>query len=379
MKPSIRVLIFVKSLDGGTGTYTEDIQLLSKPSKTTQIILQTLVLETPKYRHVSIPKNNFFAPTDYYPETYGLTFRNIVFLLKELFWVKNRINHYKPDIIVTIDAHCLVIAQLASIIWSPGTKILATIHNNLSEILHIKSTPLFLFVAKPVIRFFLTKAQGVVCVSRQLAEDLYRSFDLKKKPSVIYYGLKSVRRNPVQGKLHTPRVITCVSRLVEQKDHDTLVKAFFLAQQVYPDMMLYIVGDGPLKEKIQEKVRKLGIKEKVIFTGWVQDSRNNMAESDIVILSSRREGFGYVLIEAMQMGKPVIATDSPYGPSEILEGDTYGLLVPKGDAEAMKQAMLRILSNKTVYQHYVQASLKRSRMFSMNNMINQYRQVITSL
>jgi len=140
---------------------------------------------------------------------------------------------------------------------------------------------------------------------------------------------------------HGP-VIACIGRLVPVKDHRTLFRAFARLHAAWPARLI-VFGEGPLEAELRAFVRELGIADNVLFAGYVNDPAACYAVADLVVLSSLTEGFGNVLIEAMAAGVPVVSTDAPHGPREILDNGKYGALVPVGDAEALATAMANAL------------------------------------
>lgn len=141
-------------------------------------------------------------------------------------------------------------------------------------------------------------------------------------------------------------VIATAGRLVGVKDHKTLLRGFAALLKVRP-ARLVLFGDGPLRAELEAESRVLGIASRVLFAGYVNDPAACYAAADLFVLSSTSEGFGNVLIEAMAAGVPVVSTDAPHGPREILADGQYGTLVPVGDAEALAIAMGAMLDNPT--------------------------------
>lgn len=139
-------------------------------------------------------------------------------------------------------------------------------------------------------------------------------------------------------------VIATAGRLVPVKDHKTLLRAFAELLQRRP-ARLVIFGEGPLLGELRAETEAIGIASRVLFAGYVNDPAAIYASVDLFALTSLTEGFGNVLIEAMAAGVPVVSTDAPHGPGEILAGGTYGPLVPVGDAEGLAVAMDQVLAN----------------------------------
>ncbi|WP_235090596.1 MULTISPECIES: glycosyltransferase [Mycetohabitans] len=141
--------------------------------------------------------------------------------------------------------------------------------------------------------------------------------------------------------------IVSVARLDEiQKDHRTLLRAYqrlVMAHVVREHLV--IVGDGAFRAELEQLARELGIGERVHFTGQLNNPHPVIAGATLQILSSRYEGMPMVLLEGLALGRPIIATDCPTGPSEILNGGRAGILVPVGDVDAMVDAMRTVLTN----------------------------------
>jgi len=139
-------------------------------------------------------------------------------------------------------------------------------------------------------------------------------------------------------------VIITVGRLVPVKDHRTLLRAFALLRARRP-ARLVIFGEGPLDSELRAYGLELGIGSDVVFAGYVNDPAACYASADLFVLSSLTEGFGNVLIEAMASGVPVVSTDAPHGPREILADGRFGPLVAVGNAEALAAAMAETLDS----------------------------------
>ena len=138
-----------------------------------------------------------------------------------------------------------------------------------------------------------------------------------------------------------PPVVLGVGRLEPQKDFATLVDAFQRVLVERPCRLL-ILGEGPLRGELEERVRALGLEDCTSLPGWAENPYAHMARAALFVLSSRFEGFGNVLVEALACGCPAVSTDCPAGPAEILEDPE--LLAPVGHPEALAAVMLRALA-----------------------------------
>jgi glycosyltransferase involved in cell wall biosynthesis len=133
-------------------------------------------------------------------------------------------------------------------------------------------------------------------------------------------------------------VFVTAGRLVAQKDHETLLRALALHRQRIPGRLL-ILGEGPMRDRLGALAAELGVDDAVDFLGFQANPLPMFRNADAFILSSRAEGFGNVLVEAMACGTPVISTDCRYGPAEILAGGRFGTLVPPHDPVSLAVAM----------------------------------------
>jgi len=138
-----------------------------------------------------------------------------------------------------------------------------------------------------------------------------------------------------------PRILT-VGNLKPVKNHPLLLRAF--AALGRPEARLMLLGQGRNEAALRALADSLGIGDRVIFAGFHPDPAPFYATADLFVLSSDHEGFGNVIVEALSCGLPVVSTDCPSGPAEILENGRFGRLVPVGDAGALTAAIDLALS-----------------------------------
>jgi glycosyltransferase involved in cell wall biosynthesis len=194
-------------------------------------------------------------------------------------------------------------------------------------------------------------ADTVVSISDGVREDLLGSVGLKGVPVTTIYNaavaptMRLRAREPTGHRWledHEVPVVLSAGRLAREKDFPTLIRAFARLLEVR-DARLILLGEGPERPRLESLARDLGIAERVDLPGHVPNPYAYMARADVFALSSLWEGFGNVLAEALYLGAPVVATECPGGPREILAGGRYGQLVPVGDAEAMASCLKRAL------------------------------------
>lgn len=192
--------------------------------------------------------------------------------------------------------------------------------------------------------------------------------------SMVHAGLTLLAKARVKHPWFdrdAPPVILGVGRLELQKDFATLLRAFALVRGRRP-ARLVILGEGTRRAGLQALARTLGVAEDVDLPGSVQNPHAYMARAAVFALSSRWEGLSRVIAEALAAGCPVVSTDCPSGPAEILEGGAYGRLVPVGDSRSFAEALLATLDEappKERLQH-------RAQYFSLEQSTDRYLDVM---
>jgi glycosyltransferase involved in cell wall biosynthesis len=161
-----------------------------------------------------------------------------------------------------------------------------------------------------------------------------------------------------------PPVILGVGELSARKDFETLVRAFALVRRERP-CRLVIVGRGRQRDSLLALATDLGVTDDVALPGFVTNPYAYMHRAGVFVLSSRIEGFGNVLVEALAAGAPVVSTDCPSGPSEILDGGRYGKLVLVGDALAMARAISETLDSPPALEQRREAACRYSVEYSV--------------
>ena len=170
------------------------------------------------------------------------------------------------------------------------------------------------------------------------------------------------RRIAARGMLKLPQdaiVIGAAARLEKQKRPDKLITIFNELKINFPNLYLVLVGMGSLEPTLKEQTRRLGICDKVIFTGWQPAVEKILPAFDLAVQLSRNEGFGTSTIEAMACGLPVVATDVP-GTRDILASGEGGILVPADDLKATVAACQKLLANKTLRKQLGQKGRQES-------------------
>ena len=185
-------------------------------------------------------------------------------------------------------------------------------------------------------------------------------------------ALSSKAQQPIEEawlRTKTVPVIVACGQLTQQKAQDTLLRAFALLRQTTP-ARLVILGEGEERDALLSLAQELGVAEDVSLRGVVDNPIAWFAKSDLFVLSSRCEGQSLVLIEALVAGVPIVSTDCPSGPREVLENGRFGALVPVDNVAALSEAMSRVL-NKTPKIDKA-ALTQHLQKYSVENMIAGY-------
>ncbi len=181
-------------------------------------------------------------------------------------------------------------------------------------------------------------------------------------------------RSELGAKADTP-LVGSVARLSWEKDHETLFRAFSRLLPEHPDVRLLVVGDGPLRRSLEERVRDLALGDAVQFLGTRRDVPDVLAALNVFVLASREEGLPVALLEAMAAGLPVVATSVGGIPDVVVDGET-GLLVPPGDPARLSEAIFRLMNNGEEARAMGREASKRvAERFDVSRMVRAYEDV----
>lgn len=229
---------------------------------------------------------------------------------------------------------------------------------------------------RATMRWLLPRADAVVAVSKGAAVDLERFAGLRSGSVRAIYN-PAARRHGVEGSPPpdgfvewsdgSRKRVLAVGTLKAVKDFPTLLRAF-ARMEMGAEARLLILGEGTERPALERLLTELGLEGRVELPGAVVDPAPFYAKADLFVLSSTNEGFGNVIVEALEHGVPVVSTDCPSGPREILENGEYGALVPVGDADAMARAMDDALCS----DHDTQKLKRRAQDFSVDKAADAY-------
>ena len=239
----------------------------------------------------------------------------------------------------------------------------------------------------PLLRRTYLEADAIVAVSNGVADDLASYIGISRELITTIYNpavcpdLQIKAQEPLEHPWFAPDappVVLSVGRLGKSKDYPTLLRAFARVRAERPARLI-ILGDTDSLNKrderraqLMELAAKLGVADDVALQGFVQNPFAYMVRASVLVLSSLYEGFANVLVEALACGCPVVSTDCPSGPAEILDNGRFGLLVPVGDDAAMARAVCTALDSPPDREQL----RARAAMFSFDQAIDKYEEVL---
>ncbi|MDM1545268.1 glycosyltransferase [Ignatzschineria indica] len=295
-------------------------------------------------------------------------------MLLSLFPFVSYLRRNKPDVVLSAMNHVNVIAVIAKSFSLGKFKLIISEHSNLSV-----SSRFNKGFKNSVVNFLVNwiykKADSIVAVSNGVADDLSRVTGISlKRISTIYnpvvtdelLRLKSIRPDSF---IDNDKYILSVGRFVTAKDFNNLIEAYSKSN-AKSEYKLVILGDGELREGLEEKIKELSLDGKVLLPGFVDNPFYWMANAELFVMSSVYEGLSNVLIEAMACGAAVVSTDCPSGPAEILENGKWGRLVPVSNSEALAQGIDQEL------QAEQKNTFERALFFTDKNSIEKYLKLI---
>jgi glycosyltransferase involved in cell wall biosynthesis len=292
------------------------------------------------------------------------------------------LRQWQPDQALVSQHHLGVFFVLARLLARSKTRTIVVLHNNLSGLLVRERFSRLLLIS---IRLSYRWSDVIVCVSEGVQHDFRCRFpSLAGKLRVIYNPVpieeilvkagESRSGHPWLDEKEDP-VVLALGRFVPQKDFACLIQSVAIARDRC-SCRLILVGDGVLRESLLNLVGELGITDYVRIVGHQDNPYKLMKNADVVAVSSRWEGFGLTIVEALALGIPVVATDCPSGPAEILEGGRFGRLVPVGDTESLATAIHDSISTGSVATASEQR--QRAKDFSEEVVFPQYIEILNS-
>ncbi len=229
----------------------------------------------------------------------------------------------------------------------------------------------------------LYKNKSIICVSEGTKNDLANALSLNIANIKVIYNpvdIQNIKEQLIKKSQFIPlhkngSTIVAVGRLNYVKGFDLLIAAFSDVVKKLNNAKLYIIGDGKDKNNLQELVDKLGLGDSVIFTGFLENPWSEISAADLFVLSSRWEGFGNVIIEAMVSGTAVLSVDCNFGPNEIIDNELTGKLISPNDKALLANTILELLCDPEKKNFFVQNASEAVAKYDICNFIEMYQEV----
>lgn len=281
-----------------------------------------------------------------------------------------------PDIFLSGLTRANAVAILAKATTNVDTRLIVTEHNHLAstvtggDLRRLRMLPMIARVTYPF-------ADEILAVSNGVADSLAEVSGLPRESIQTIYNpvvtdeLRKKAQEPCDhpwlASQDGPPVILGAGSLTPQKNFQMLIRAFDQIRQS-TEAKLVIISEGELRDQLERQIDRLGLDDYVDLPGFVDNPYSYMNAADVFALSSKWEGLPTVLIEAMACGTPVVSTDCPSGPAEILQGGKYGPLVPVDDTNGFANALIDTLHSPPKEEKLQQ----RANDFSVEKVADEY-------
>lgn len=200
-----------------------------------------------------------------------------------------------------------------------------------------------------------------------------------KKTRNVFVIPNAVSQIPeIKTTCEVHRVIS-VGRLTYQKGYDLLIETWNIIHKKHPDWKLDIFGNGPLREELQKQISQYELDNEIRIHPPTDHITEEFLHSSIYVMSSRFEGFGLVLIEAMACGLPCISFDCPYGPSDLIKNNKNGLLVKNSSIPHFSESINYLIDHKETRQEYGKKAKENAKRFLLKNVMPQWNNLLKNI
>lgn len=216
--------------------------------------------------------------------------------------------------------------------------------------------------------YSLNKLDKYILLSEGMKIDLLKNYNLG---NVEIIENPNTLINPIYTNYNNNKVIS-VGRLTEQKGFDILLEIWSKVVKKQKEWSLEIIGEGPGKKKLLDKIKKHQLQDSVRIKGFTNQIEREYSDSDLFVMTSRYEGFGLVLVEAQGCGLPTIAFDCPFGPKHIINNEEDGYLIKFGDNQEFADKLINVMENKKLLRQLGENAIENSKRFDVETITEKW-------
>lgn len=290
-----------------------------------------------------------------------MIFGSKLYMLKMMLHVRKNVRNIKPDTVLAYGewTNCFVGLALT------GVKVPLFYTDRMRPNGHLP------FVHRILRKIYYPRAKGIIAQS-EFAKRIISERTGAKRIKVIYNPVNAIEKVDCEKK----KIIVCVGRFTKEKGHRILIDA--IAKIKHKDWMLSLVGDGTLRNELEEQVKTLGLQDRVVFHGAMKDFRKELSEASLFVMPSLREGFPNALIEAMSVPLPCIATRCTEAMDEVVKNKVDAVLIPAGNADVLAEAIDRLIDNPEICESLAKEAYSVRDRLAFNYIAQQHLKYILS-
>ena len=288
----------------------------------------------------------------------GSLLRGITANARRLLALRKLIREKRPDLVISFLTKVNVLTLVAAI--GSGIPVIISERNNPGK---QEANPLWAWTWLKLSHFAAAIVFQTETIKSRYAKDIAERAVVIPNP---------VAKPDLVRQNHDGLVVVAAGRLAHQKGFDLLIAAFAMLADDFPDWRLEIWGEGSERASLEQQIRETGMTERIMLPGMSQGHGHWLATADVFVLSSRFEGFGNVLVEAMLAGLPSIAFDCDFGPRDIVTDGVDGILVPSEDVRLLADAMRQVMSDEALRTRLGAAARGKAGRFDVATIVSQW-------
>lgn len=295
------------------------------------------------------------------------------------------IRHTQPDIVVCVNQYAMLYIYLLRLFWKLRFHVVTVLHSTIMQNRYND------FLVRVIYKHLLNRSKHVVFVCHNQMDYWIQEYGINNRISAFIYNgidinffnsfISTLERQQIRTSLNindAENVICICASLGKVKRHQDLIDAGVLLRQQGHSIKILIVGDGPEREEIESHIENNSMRDSVIFAGFQHDVRPFLAISDIFTLCSSTETFSIAILEAMAMGKPIVAPAIGGIPEQVFNG-INGFLFPVKEVNSLAENLKKILKNNLIQSMGNNSKKIVNEKFSIEKMVANYEHLLEKL